>query len=152
MCKNRQKKNWLPDVMKFVDIDEFTTLIHVMLKESDRPMIWTVQWTSQWPKGHEECLAKTHKNSSLHNAFIHSEIFKTKLSDCNWVVTPGFLEGGLWCSTIFQLYRGSQFYWWRKPEKTIDLGQVTDKLVLSPPRLSGIRTQNGRGDMHWLHK
>ena len=47
----------------------------------------------------------------------------------------GLIWFGIWCwtplSTIFQLRRGSQLYWWRKqeyPVKTTDLSQVADKL------------------------
>jgi hypothetical protein len=68
---------------------------------------------------------------------------------------------GLWCLTpllkIFQLYRGSEFNWWRKQEyleKITDLLLVTDKLYLihivlsSTPHLSSIQTLKLSGDRH----
>ena len=59
-------------------------------------------------------------------------------------------------STIFQLYRGGQFHWWRKTEyleKTTDLPQVTDKflshnVVSSISCLIRIKTHNFSGDSH----
>ena len=52
-----------------------------------------------------------------------------------WLKGWKYRDYGLWSltllSTLFHVYRGGQFYSWRKPEypdKTIDLPEVTEKL------------------------
>ena len=63
-------------------------------------------------------------------------------------------------SIIFQLYRGGQLHWRRKPEypeKITDLSQVTDKLLshnVSGSQYTssgGIHIHNASGDRHGLH-
>ena len=79
-------------------------------------------------------------------------------SQCQHNIILGLGVYGLMpLSTIFQLYSGGQFYWWKKleyQEKTTDLSQGTDKLyhiMLYRVQLttSGIRTHICKSNYHY---
>jgi len=69
-----------------------------------------------------------------------------------------------WCLTPFsgivQLFRGGQFYWWRKSEvpgekhrlAASDWQTLSHNVLSSTPRLSGILTHKASDDWHWLHR
>ena len=57
----------------------------------------------------------------------------------------GFMMFNVTFSTIFQLYRGGQFYWW----STLRKPQVTDKLyTVVHLALDGVKTHSISGDRH----
>ena len=80
----------------------------------------------------------------------------SRLSYVSMMVTMGLFVW--WClmplSTIFQLYRGGQFYWWRKPGENHRLvashWQTLSHTVVHLALIE-IQTHNISGDRHWLH-
>ena len=79
-----------------------TKTVYTLILDSDSISLATITCTHIDPCG------------NIHNAFICLFVWRR--------LTP--------LSTLFQLYPGGQFYWWRTddPEKTTGLSQFTDKL------------------------
>ena len=102
----------------------------------------------------------THEHQFLKRTKAHYFVLPTKRWPCKvvyykvvrvMVLTP--------LSTVFQLYLGGQFYWWRKSwvpgENHWPVAShwqtLSHNVVSKILRLSGIWTHNISGERHWLH-
>jgi hypothetical protein len=119
----QSQKVMLNGIICFINILDFQLLVQsvyittkVVSSNPDHIEVYLIQ----------HCVIKFVIKTFVHRTIRH--IFKWCIFYILAICKYGTLRLGLWrltlLSTIFQLYRGGQFYWWRKPEypeKTTDL-------------------------------
>ena len=133
MCSNSMHSQWF---LGFETLWTESTLVicHIWKIYTKKSLYHSIEnsWNhlNNWKKS-----SLLYTNWMVHTVIQHSNCMSSYTTvdsiKHEWIVDWLVLWSLTSLSTIFQVYRGCHFHWWRKPEyqeKTTDLPQVIDKL------------------------